>query len=295
MKLKYIIVGLTAVVLTAACDDKLDVFTYDGPATPPAAIDMSTVKSEALPGQIHLSWEAPEGDFAYLQIRYYDPRIKEDVYKIASKGTTEMLIDETRARYGAYAFSFRTFNSSHEGGEVQTVEAVSGAAPATVTVGTKTKINITADQLSGNASDPQEGVLKYLVDGDAGTMYHTNWHETIPYPQYIQVDLKEPHENFCVYFQNRNDSWTTSGRPGVVELQVSNDGKDFETVATLSGLPSAASSEYTSTYVAPGKTFTYFRFNVLASSGNTAYFNLAELALYDVELSIYDPEADEEE
>mgnify|MGYP000795600327 FL=1 len=40
----------------------------------------------------------------------------------------------------------------------------------------------------------------------------------------------------------------------------------------------------------PGKTFTYFRFNVTATSGNTKYFNLAEFKFYDVEVEVYDPE-----
>ena len=76
----------------------------------------------------------------------------------------------------------------------------------------------------------------------------------------------------------------------MVELQISSDGKTFETVATLSGLPSAHSTEYTSEFVVPGKTFTSFRFNVIATSGNTKYFNLAQFKFYDVEVEIYDPE-----
>lgn len=43
----------------------------------PAAVELSTVVSEALPGQIKLTWKAPEGDYAYMQIRYYDPLTKE--------------------------------------------------------------------------------------------------------------------------------------------------------------------------------------------------------------------------
>lgn len=295
LKFRYVVTALL-VVLTVGCDDKIELFEQVGSTEAPAVIEAEAVKSKALPGQILLTWEVPEGNFAYLKIKYYDPLTKKDVYKIASKGTTEMLIDNTRARYGNYKFYFQTFNVAHQGGEVKIIEATSGAAPIVTTVGKKSKIALTGDQLSSNAQEPTEGPIKNLVDGNAGSFFHTRWSGTqIALPHYIQVDLKEPHENFSIYYMNRNDSWTTSARPSVVELQISNDGVNWETLTTLSGLPSAASAEYTSTYVAPGKTFTHFRFNVIATSGNTKYFNMAEFAMYDVELNVYDPETDEED
>lgn len=296
MKLKHTIATLLVVALTMGCDDRLEPFEYTGSSEIPAAIEVEKVKSEALPGQIRLTWAAPEGEFAYMQIKYFDPLLKKDVYKIASKGTTQLLIDNTRARYGDYSFSFQTFNSVHQGGEAKFVKAKSGKAPTTTTVVSKTKIPLTADQLSTNNQEPTEGPIKNLLDGNSGTMFHTRWSSPqIEMPQWIQVNLKEAHETFLVYYMNRNDSWTTSARPSVVELQISNDGKVWETIATLSGLPSAASAEYTSPYVIAGRKFTYFRFNVMATSGNTKYFNMAEFAMYDVVLKVHNPETDEKE
>ncbi|WP_291547460.1 discoidin domain-containing protein [Bacteroides sp.] len=287
---------MLVVALTMGCDDRLEPFEYTGSSEIPAAIEVEKVKSEALPGQIRLTWAAPEGEFAYMQIKYFDPLLKKEVYKIASKGTTQLLIDNTRARYGDYSFSFQTFNSVHQGGEAKFVKAKSGKAPTTTTVVSKTKIPLTADQLSTNNQEPTEGPIKNLLDGNSGTMFHTRWSSPqIEMPQWIQVNLKEAHETFLVYYMNRNDSWTTSARPSVVELQISNDGKVWETIATLSGLPSAASAEYTSPYVIAGRKFTYFRFNVMATSGNTKYFNMAEFAMYDVVLKVHNPETDEKE
>ena len=81
----------------------------------------------------------------------------------------------------------------------------------------RSQIKLVAEQLSTNAQEPSEGPIKNAVDGDKNTFFHTNWHEAIPYPQWIQVNLKEPHENFLVGYINRTDnSWTTSGRPSVV-------------------------------------------------------------------------------
>jgi P pilus assembly chaperone PapD len=91
---------------------------------------------------------------------------------------------------------------------------------------------------------------------------------------------------------NRDNSWTTSARASGAELQISNDGENWETLTTLTGLPSASSAQYNSDYVISDKTFTYFRFNVIATSGNTKFFNMAEFAIYDVELNIYNPETD---
>ena len=148
------------------------------------------------------------------------------------------------------------------------------------------------DQLSTNDQEPTEGPIKNLIDGNSGTFFHTRWSSPqIELPHHIQIDFKESHENFAIYYQNRTDNtWTSDGRPSVVELQISNDAENWETVGTLSGLPSAHSTEYTSDFVMPGKTFTYFRFNVTATSGNTKYFNLAEFKFYDVEVEVYDPE-----
>ncbi len=291
MKLRYTYLAAALLaVLAGSCDDNLETFEQTGPTGTPAAIE--TISSAALPGEIKLDWVAPAGDFAYLQIKYYDPLQKKDVYKLASKGTTSMLIEDTRARFGDYEFSFQTFNGSHQGGAVKTIKAVSGAAPTTVTVVGKTKINIAADQLSTNAQEPTEGPIKNLVDGSSSTFFHTRWSSPqIDLPHWIQVNLKESHKVISIYYKNRGDNtWTTAGRPSVVDLQISNNGEDWETVTTITGMPSSAGSEYTSDYVDAGKSFTYFRFLVTATTGNTKYFNLAQFIMYDVELEVYDPE-----
>lgn len=160
LKFKYIIVAGLLVGMTG-CDDKLETFEVAGSVTTPTALAASVVSSEALPGQIKLSWEAPaENAFDYLQIKYYDPLTKEDVCKIASVGTTEMLIDDTRARFGDYSFYFQTFNAAHQGSAVTEVKAKSGEAPATTTEKSRTEVKLAGDQLSTNAQEPTEGPIK---------------------------------------------------------------------------------------------------------------------------------------
>ena len=97
LNVKYMIAAFALLGLVG-CDKNFEEFETSGGGSP-AAVELSTVVSEALPGQIKLTWKAPEGDYAYMQIRYYDPLQKKNICKIASKGTTEMLIENTRARF----------------------------------------------------------------------------------------------------------------------------------------------------------------------------------------------------
>ncbi|MDY3267052.1 MAG: discoidin domain-containing protein [Phocaeicola sp.] len=289
MKFRYIIVACAAAMLATSCDDKLEAFEMQGYTGTPASIE--NITSEALPGQIQLRWDAPEGDFAYMKIWYNDPLQKKTIYNIASKGTTELLIDETRARFGEYEFFFQSFNANDEGGEIISYKAVSGPAPATYTLLGRTQITLTADMLSTNAQEPSEGPIKNLVDGNNSTFFHTPWSYTQEFPQWIQIDFNEPHENFIIGYVNRTDNtWTSDGRPAVVDLQISNDKTEWETVTTLSGLPSSAGSEYTSDFVMPGKTFTSFRFSVTSATGSASYWNMGEFMMYDADVEIYDPE-----
>lgn len=274
-------------VLAVGCDDKIEEFEIDGFTGTPATIE--TVDYEALPGMIQLNWNVPAGDFSYLKIWYLDPLTQQTVYNIASKGTNNLLLEGTRKRFGEYEVFFQTFNANNEGGEAKSFKVQSGPAPATYTLKSRTQIPLTVDQLSSNAADPSEGKLADLIDNNKGTFFHSNWHEVIPYPQWIQMNLKEPHENFIVGYINRNNGGS-DGRPANVDLQISNDGQNWETATTLSGLPTGQSSEYASNFVMPGKTFTYFRFSVTSSSNSKTWWNIAEIMLYDAEVEVYDPE-----
>lgn len=284
--IKYMMAALVMIGM-CGCDDNLELFEVTGSTAAPVAVE--NISSEALPGQILLRWEVPAGaEYHYVQVKYTDPLLKKDVYRVASLGTDSLLIDNTRARFGEYEFRFQSFNYKDEGGEVKTIKAVSGKAPATQTVTLK-KIVLKENQLSSNYPEPTEGPIKNLLDGNSNTFFHTRWSSPqYDLPHYIQVDLNEPHENFCFYYQNRNGSQVGAQK---LEVQISNDGEDWETIETISsGLPSGAKEEYTSEVFQPGKTFTHFRYNVVKTYGDAKYFNMAEFALYDAQIDIYDPE-----
>lgn len=86
------------------------------------------------------------------------------------------------------------------------------------------------------------------------------------------------------------DTGNTDGFPTSAELQISTDGEHWETVSTLSGLPTTRQTKYASDFVMPGKKFKYFRFNVLTSSLNKKYFHIGEIAFFDADIEKYDPE-----
>ena len=295
-KQKYLLTIALGLLLlgTTGCDDKLETFETVGVTTAPTAIPASSISSEALPGQIRLTWTAPAEDaFEYMQIRYNDPLAKEDVCLIVSPGTTEMLIDETRARFGDYTFYFQTFNVNGEGSAVTEIIAQSGAAPATYTEAGRTEVTLTADQLSADDPETREGPISNLINGNLNDFFHMRWNTdngpTNPMPHYIQIDFNEDHENFAIEWWNRIVS-NTDGYPTSAELQVSQDGTEWTTVATLTGLPATSGAHYVGEFCMPGMTFRHFRLNVLTSSDNRNYFHMAEFKFYDVEVEVYDPE-----
>jgi len=288
-KIKFILLSLVAIALCSSCDDKFENIEIEGSSAAPTSLEASVIKSDSLPGQVLLKWAIPtDSNYDYVQIKYYDPLTKQQVSKIASVYTDSILIDNTRHRFGEYSFTFQTFNAHHQGGKVTTVKAFSGVAPSVVTV-TKSKVILTASQLSADDPEPTEGPIKNLIDGDVSTFFHTRWSSPQkPLPQYIQIDFNEQHQNFVFYYQNRNGSQVG---PREVQIQVSSDGLNWETLQTISsGLPSGSKAEYTSDLIKSDIKFAHFRFTVTKTYGDVKYFNLAEFAFYDAQINVYDPE-----
>ncbi len=292
MKLKYMIAAFALACFGTGCDDKLETFEVQGYTGAPAPIETSAITSEALPGQIKLKWTKPSEDaYAYLKIWYTDPLLDETVYKISSLETDSMLIDDTRARFGEYEFFFQTFNANNEGSEVTSFKAVSGKAPIVITEKARTEVKLDASQLYTDAPELTEGPIENLVNGNTNDFFHGNWHDPDPLPHYIQVNFNEEHQVFAVEWWNRASGGSGEGFPTVVELQISNDGSEWETVTTLSGFASTWGSHIVSDYVDAGKPFTHLRYYVTAVTNNAGYFHMAEFKFYDVELEVYDPES----
>ncbi|WP_352421627.1 discoidin domain-containing protein [Proteiniphilum sp.] len=252
---------------------------------------ISNITSEELPGQIQLNWDIPtDSNFYFLRITYFDHLTQTEKAKVASVYTDELIIEDTRAKFGDYQFTFQTFNNNNEGSEMISITAKSGIAPATETI-TSSKLKLDNSQFSTDNQEPSEGPISNLNDGNPNTFFHTRWSSPqVPLPQYIQIDLYEPLTNFSFSYQNRNGSQVG---PEHLKVLISNDGADWIEIAEFtSGLPSASQAIYNSPVIRSNTSFAYVRFLVTKTYGDVNYFNLAELMLYDVEIDIYDPESD---
>ncbi len=88
-------------------------------------------------------------------------------------------------------------------------------------------------QLSSNASDRDEGRhLEYLIDGNANTFWHTDWHNQVSDRyHYLQVELKEAFEGHMVIYMLRRN--TPNDHPTQMLVEASNDAKKWTSVTTV--------------------------------------------------------------
>jgi hypothetical protein len=288
-QIKFFTLAFASMAFMASCGDEFTNMEVSGYEGTPVTISSSAVTSDSLPGSIKLKWSKPaDSNFEYMKIWYTNPADGKRVTTLVSRYTDSLIVSGTLRKYGPYTFSFQAFNAHHQGGSVAEVQAVSGRAIATRTV-RKNKVTLTASQLSTDDQEPSEGPIKNLIDGDAGSFFHTRWSSPQkPLPQYIQIDFNEDHRDFAFWYKNR--AWSQVG-PQELELQISTDGINWEKVATIdAGLPSGGGAEYTSEAFTPGKSFKHLRFVVTKTYGNKKYFNMAELQFFDAEIIIDDPE-----
>ena len=216
---KYLFAAAIACAAFASCDDNFTNIEEAGYLAQPKTIDASSVTSEALPGAIKLRWTVPaDSSFSYMKISYVNPANQEKVTNVVSIYTDSLLITNTLKRYGDYTFTFQAFNDKGDAGQPVEVKAQSGAVPPTISYEKEDEVKLSADQLSTDDQEPSEGPIKNLVDGNSNTFFHTRWSSPQkPMPQYVQIDFKEAHQVFMLYYQNRNGSQRP---PAAFEIQV---------------------------------------------------------------------------
>ncbi len=293
MKIKsyitYCVSAILALSSIVGCSGDYDAFVESDKVVTGKPSPVSNITSEELPGQIKLNWDVPaDSNFYFLRITYFDHLTQTERTKVASVYTDELIIDDTRAKFGDYQFSFQTFNNNNEGSDIASINAKSGIAPPIETI-TSVRLRLDDNQFSTDNQEPSEGPIRNLNDGNPNTFFHTRWSSPqVPLPQYIQLDLYEPLTNFSFSYQNRNGAQVG---PEHLKVLISNDGIDWtETVEFTSGLPSASQAIYNSPVIRNATPFTYVRFLVTKTYGDRNYFNLAEFMLFDVQIDIYDPE-----
>ena len=89
--------------------------------------------------------------------------------------------------------------------------------------------DIPVSVLTATAGDSQSGEgPQRVLDGDANTLWHTDWHGTSRANHWIQFELSEDYTVDGLRYQPRQNG--SNGNITKYELQISNDGKTFETV-----------------------------------------------------------------
>lgn len=134
-------------------------------------------------------------------------------------------------------------------------------------------------QLSSNASDSEEGQhIEYLIDGDASTFWHSDWHGQVTDPHYIQAELLAPvtSGNLVVYLQRRGHH---DGHLTKAKLSGSLDGETWEDLADIEFGKAEASAEVLSQMIPINGEYHYLR--LTNTNANPIFFHAAELEFYN--------------
>ena len=177
-----------------------------------------------------------------------------------------------------------------------TVTSIAGGAfTLSTTVGND------AYYLTGSPSNPSEGSLGNLLDGNVDTYYVSNWNAQTSAP-YLQVQLPDGKEmsEFAFTFTSRNSG--NAPTPTTIVVSGSNDGSSFTDIHTFTkaanGLPEPANNgsnkavKWTSPKITATEAYKYLRFTVTESDrssggetdGNGFYhFGISEFGLSSVD------------
>ncbi|AIM36834.1 hypothetical protein KO02_09065 [Sphingobacterium sp. ML3W] len=283
MKNKYNLLLSLMVFLFSACSTKDEVNIPS---------DVTNLRAEARAGSIMLRWDNPSDlNFLYVPVQFKNPLTGAIIKTNVSYLTDSLLIDDILAKDGEYTFEIYTVGEGGERGG-NTLQVSCTALPRTPVVTEHAeKIDFQVSALSANASDPTEGNLANLIDGDLKTHYHTNWHEKIPFPQWIQFDLKEPVEGVKFVSWNRNGSNNANAEE--VYITGSNDGENWVEIGRIlpDELPTTGGAKFESKmFYKQDMTFTKIRYNAKSGVGGKAWFSIAELEWYKTWVVVVDPE-----
>ena len=138
------------------------------------------------------------------------------------------------------------------------------------------------DDAAGNyiwCNEPElsEGPIEGLIDDDTNTFFHSRWNGPVEPVHWLQIDLETEIQNFSFSYHTRvfaggNDF------PDAIEVQGSNNGDSFETIAVLDNdLPQQSDKTWESGTIYADKAYKHLRFVVTAER---TYFHMSEFDLY---------------
>ena len=127
---------------------------------------------------------------------------------------------------------------------------------------------------------------KFLLDNSTSTFFHTVWASGSPgEAHYLQVDMGTGNEIGQFVLSYTTTGQTNVDAPKVIEVKGSNnENSSFQTIATLSSLPTTHVTPYTSGVLGNDNTkYRYLRFTVTDATGgklgNYYYFGISEFVI----------------
>ena len=146
----------------------------------------------------------------------------------------------------------------------------------------QTTDNTAAGYIKCSNLDPQEGNdMQYLIDNNPATFIHSNWHSASSTNDWLDVYLGDGNGMSFFYFTEVTRANVANDYPKTIEIQGSADGKTYNPVATVDGLPQSGGQTYVSPLIACDPSYIYLRF-VVTTGSNRIYFHMAEFDLFAV-------------
>lgn len=179
---------------------------------------------------------------------------------------------------------------------VDSAAVILAAIPATIAIAQDkvTEINSeypliqSVEQLSSPMTEPNEGSIAGLIDGNAGTFWHSQWSGRQPAngTDYIQIEMVETDIADAAFVYTRravqNDHLTIASVYGTNDFEAEKGA--CELLATVN-LPFGSNNETLTSDVFPLKGYQYIRIYAEATTNNRGYFHMAELQLYPASVS----------
>lgn len=163
-----------------------------------------------------------------------------------------------------------------------------------------TPVTLTAESLSSNAAEPNEGSIAALLDGDPSTFFHTNWSANgasdDDQDHYLLVDLGDGKSITNLQFNYHTRQAVVNDFPVDIIVAGSNNGTEFTEITTIKDIPVVtADKDYTSPAIVNATAYRYIRLMVTktnydrVSTGSAHnYWHMAEFGLSDAVITVAD-------
>ena len=275
----FIIISLVLTLFSACSDDQSSIIPTN----------VTTLLTQAREGAVMLKWDIPaDSNYLYVQIDYQNKRTEERFIENVSIYADTFLVKNLLAKDGIYDFKIKSISHTGDASPVL-VEASCQALPVQpITDKFMEKVDLTAEMLSTNAQEPNEGPIANLVDGKNDNFFHTAWSTGKEGPHWFDIALPETMENIelTLYYRGGN----TGNAVKDITVLGSIDAKEWEEIITLEDT-GEGKTKYVSPTILLAKEYMHIRYRADQTHSGNAYFAYAELVLNKVWYDIYDPES----